>query len=128
MVNKVIIGVESFEEGMARAREIARRLDAGEEVPEADYHLTFGNAALLFSELTPARLTLLETLKQSGPLTIYALAKQLKRNYSNVHRDVAKLLEHELVAKDKQGRVYVPWEEIQIRLSLGVPGGRVAAA
>jgi len=118
MANKVFIGVESFDEMARRARETARRIDKGERVPEADYYLNFSSAAHLFSELTPARLALLELLKLEGPLSIYGLAKRLDRNYSNVHRDVQKLLEHELVAKDAEGRLYVPWEEIQIHLSL----------
>lgn len=119
MANKVVIGVESFEEGMTRARAIARRVDAGERLPEADYRLSFASAAQLFSELTPARLGLLEALKLNGAQSIYALAKSLGRNYSNVHNDVAKLMKHELIAKDAEGRVFVPWAEIHITLSLG---------
>ncbi len=118
MANKVFIGVESFDEMARRARETARRVDAGERVPEADYYLNFSSAAQLFSELTPARLAVLERLKAQGPLTIYALAKRLDRNYSNVHADVQALLAHDLIAKDEGGRLYVPWEEIQIHLSL----------
>ncbi|WP_203434358.1 hypothetical protein [Nitrosococcus halophilus] len=110
--------MESFDEMARRARETARRMDAGERVPEADYYLNFSSAAHLFSELTPARLALLELLKSEGPLTIYALAKCLERNYSNVHGDAQKLLKHELIAKDAEGRLYVPWDEIQIHLSL----------
>jgi predicted transcriptional regulator len=88
-------------------------------VPEADYHLNFASAAQLFSELTPARLVVLDTLKRTGPQSIYALAKHLGRNYSNVHGDVQKLLEHDLVSKDDAGRVYVPWEVIVIQVQLG---------
>jgi predicted transcriptional regulator len=87
-------------------------------ISETNYHLNFTSAARLFSDLTPARLVILETLKQSGAQSIYALAKRLERNYSNVHRDVKKLLEHELAAKDSEGQVYVPWSEIRICLSL----------
>lgn len=62
---------------------------------------------------------LLEALKRTGPVSVYALAKRLGRNYSNVHGDVGKLLEYALVARDDDGRVYVPWEEVQIRVTLG---------
>ena len=98
---------------------IARHIDAGESVPTADYHLGFTSAPQLFAELTPTRLALLETLKVAGPLTVYALAKQAGRNYSNVHRDVGKLLEHRLVSRDPDNKVYVPWDEVQIRMTLG---------
>lgn len=115
---KAIVGTESVQAMFKRAKAISRRADTGERLPEADFHLNFANAGQLLAELTPARLRLLEALKTVGPVTIYALAKRLKRNYSNVHQDVARLTEHGLIAKDKVGRISVPWEEIQIRLTL----------
>lgn len=119
LANKAIIGVQSFAEGAARALEFARRVDAGERLPEADYHLTFATVEQLLSELTPARLALLYTLKQAGAQSIYALAKRVGRHYSNVHRDVQKLIEHELIAKDNEDRIYVPWAEVRIGLTIG---------
>ncbi len=118
MANKAIIGLETLADMVARGHEIARRADAGLPVPEADYHLNFSSATQLFAELTPARLALLERLKRQGPLSIYALAKASGRNYSNVYRDVHKLIEHELVVKDEAGRVYVPWDEVELRMTL----------
>jgi predicted transcriptional regulator len=119
MTNKAIIGLESWGAMQARAIEIARRVDAGEAVPEADYHLNFATAAQLFNELTPARLALLEVLKGLGAVSIYALAKHLGRNYRNVHTDISKLLELGLVEKNEAGKVWVPWDEVQIRVTLG---------
>lgn len=104
-----------FDDAMA----VAKRIDAGESVPPTDYHLGFSSAPRLFAELTPARLALIEMLKATGPVTVYALAKRAGRNYSNVHRDVGKLLEHRLVARDEDGKIYVPWDEVQVRLTLG---------
>ena len=104
-----------FDDAMA----VARRVDAGAPVSPADYHLGFTSAPQLFAELTPARLALIETLKAAGPVTVYALAKRAGRNYSNVHRDIAKLLQHRLVARTDDGKVTVPWDEVQIRLTLG---------
>lgn len=115
---KAIVGTESVRAMFKRARALARRVDAGARLPEADFHLNFAEGAQLLAEFTPARLRLLKTLKTVGPVTIYALAKHLKRNYSNVHRDVARLMEHGMAAKDKTGRVFVPWADIQIRMSL----------
>lgn len=119
MANKAIISVAPQGRTFVELRDLAQRVDAGEQVPEADYRLSFASAAQLFSELTPARLALLEALKQSGAQSINALAKRLGRNYSNVHSDVAKLMEHELIAKDAEEQVYVPWKEVRITLSLG---------
>jgi predicted transcriptional regulator len=104
----------------AKAAEIARRVDAGEHLPEVQHSkLTFASAVQLFSELSPARLTLLETLKRDGATSIYALAKRLERHYSNVHGDVKKLIEYGLIAKDEAQHVFVPWDEMQINVSLG---------
>lgn len=116
-MSKAIIGTESLDTLFARAHEVARKLDAGAALPEADYRLNFATAAQLFSELTPRRLELLEELKRGGPRSIYALAKALQRNYSNVHADVKALMDHGLVEKDEKGHVFMPWDEIQINVS-----------
>jgi predicted transcriptional regulator len=83
-----------------------------------EYRLTFESAKTLFAELTPARIAALDHLRASGPLSIYALAKELGRNYSNVHADAAKLMEHGLVEKDADGKLYVPWDSVEIHLAL----------
>lgn len=116
---KAIIEIVKPDDFASRALQIARHVDRGEEVPEADYRLGFASAHLLFRELTPERLRVLECLKQQGALSIYALARQLKRNYSNVHRDVKALMELELIAKDDAGKVLVPWDAVELRLSFG---------
>ncbi|MDE2617001.1 MAG: MarR family transcriptional regulator [Burkholderiales bacterium] len=84
----------------------------------ADCHLSFESARILFSELTPARIDLLEALRQCGPCSVYALAKETGRNYSNVHTDVAKLEEHGLVQRTPEDAVFVPFESVEIHLSL----------
>jgi|OpeIllAssembly_1097287.scaffolds.fasta_scaffold1511911_1 predicted transcriptional regulator len=119
MARRVFIGVESMEESRRRGLEVARRVDRGEAVGEADYYLSFASAAQLFSELTPARLVVLERLKGSGPQSINALARSLGRNYSNVYRDVHRLMAHDLVARNERGQVLVPWDEVSIQLTLG---------
>jgi predicted transcriptional regulator len=85
---------------------------------DCDYHLSFESAKTLFSELTPARLDLLEVLKRTGPCSIYALAKTAQRNYSNVHTDVAKLLELGLIARTEDDSVIVPFSAVEIHMTL----------
>jgi predicted transcriptional regulator len=118
MANKAVISITTPEESWESAFDIARRIDAGESLPPADYHLNFANANQLFSNLTPKRMEILERLKTEGPLSVYRLAKVLSRNYSNVHTDVAKLLEMDLLAKGEDGKVLVPWDDVEIHLSL----------
>ena len=84
----------------------------------ADYHLSFESARALFSELTPSRIDLLEALHRCGPCSVYALAKEAGRNYSNVHTDIAKLEEHGLVQRTPEGAVFVPFEHVEIHLTL----------
>ncbi|WP_222932204.1 hypothetical protein [Allochromatium humboldtianum] len=44
---------------------------------------------------------------------------KLGRNYSNEHSDVTKLLDLGVIEKDAAGKIFVPWEEIQVRVSVG---------
>jgi predicted transcriptional regulator len=100
------------------AIEQARRdLALSQSGGDIDYHLVFESARTLFSELTPARIDALDYLRLHGPMSIYALAKELKRNYSNVHADVEKLLTHGLAEKDADNRISAPWEAIEIRMA-----------
>lgn len=83
-----------------------------------DFRLSFESARMLFAELTPARIDLIDTLRRVGPCSVYALAKAAGRNYSNVHTDVARLLELGLVERREDETVHVPFDELDIRLPL----------
>lgn len=113
---KAIITNLSHDELDARARDIARRLDAGEDLPEGDYLLNYPDTTLAYRAVTPERFRLLQVLQRLGAVSVYALARELGRNYSNVHADVAALLELELVARTPDG-VFVPWTAVEWRLS-----------
>jgi predicted transcriptional regulator len=83
-----------------------------------DYRLSFESARSLFSELTPARLDLMDTLRRIGPSSVNALAKAADRNYSNIHTDVARLEELGLIARSDDGGVSVPFESVEILFPL----------
>ena len=123
-MTKAIIGIANFRETASDLLAVAARIDKGERLPNADYQLNFASASQLFTELTPKRLELLDTLKRTGPQSIYRLAKILRRNYSNVHSSVMSLLELGLIAKDADDKVYVPWDDVEIHVSLS---GSIAA-
>jgi predicted transcriptional regulator len=72
----------------------------------------------LFSELTPARLDLLDTLSKIEPCSIYALAKTAERNYSNVHTDVNRLEELGLIERTEEDKIFIPFESIEIFMPL----------
>lgn len=97
-----------------------KQVKAAERSPGygADYHLSFESARALFTELTPSRIDLLESLRQCGPCSVYALAKAVGRNYSNVHTDIGRLEEHGLVQRTTEDAVFVPFESVEIHLAL----------
>ncbi|GFO62897.1 hypothetical protein M1B72_19130 [Geomonas paludis] len=117
-MTKAIIGIANFKDTHNELLDIAARLDSGERLPDADYQLNFATASQLFSEITPKRLELLDALKRTGPQSVYRLAKTLRRNYSNVHSSVVGLLGLGLIAKDANDKVYVPWDDVEIHVSL----------
>ena len=113
---KAIIGVQSLDGVFREGKDFARRADAGARMHEADFELSFTTPAQLVSELSPKRMELLQMLKKSGPLSIRALAKMMGRNYSNVHADVQRLIEHGLIEKDASDHVLVPWDDVVVRM------------
>ena len=108
---------EPADTSMARLIAHAEKVDRGEAV-EPLCEVGFDNMAQFGEVFTPKRWELVETLKTAGPLTIYALAKQLNRHYRNVHKDVTALIEWMVVEKDESGKVFVPWDEIAVRWPL----------
>ena len=75
--------------------------------------LSIADLPLLLRTLTPARWQLLDRLREAGPLSIYELAKRLGRDYKNVHTDVSRLADIELIEKAADGRVSVPWDVVR---------------
>ncbi|MBI3523742.1 MAG: HTH domain-containing protein [Betaproteobacteria bacterium] len=102
---------------MARSLEHARQVDAGEDVDPL-CGVGFETMTQFGAVFTPKRWELVEFLKTAGPMTIYALAKRLSRHYRNVHKDVTALIEWMVIEKDESGKVFVPWDEIDVRWPL----------
>ena len=98
--------------------EAAWHLASGRKPPEPIAILSFDDLPLLAKNLTPARWDLLKRLKGAGPLTIFALARLLVRDYKNVHTDVSRLLELKLLEKSQDGLVSVAWQAVRAELKL----------
>ena len=80
--------------------------------------LSFEDLPLLTKTLSPARWTLLKSLKQKGPCSIYELAKRLARDYKNVHTDVTQLAGMGLIERRADGLVAVTWDLLRAELEL----------
>jgi predicted transcriptional regulator len=80
--------------------------------------LTLVDLPLLLKTLSPARWELLAELRKAGPISIYELARRLRRNYKNVHTDVTQLATLGLVGKGSDNRITAPWDLLRAELSL----------
>lgn len=103
--------LDAFEEAWHRAA--GRGRAAPEQV------LAFPDLPRLLAALTPARWALLARLRESGPLSVNALARLLGRDYKNVHTDVRALEALGLLARNAEGRIEVPWDSVEAVLRLG---------
>lgn len=112
---KAIIEVAKAGQAVSAARQ---QLAASRRGVSADFRLSFESAKSLFADLTPARIDLLDTLRRVGPCSVYALAKEAGRNYSNVHTDIARLEVLGLVERTQESWVSVPYEAVEILVPL----------
>ena len=117
MGKKVKIRAESERSFFQRARKDARAIDAGDRRPRPS-ELSFASPELLFTVLTANRWALLKVLRASGPSSIRALAKRLDRDYRRVHAVVMALMEIELVERDAERKILVPWSRITTELAM----------
>ena len=117
MSKTLYVRVSAREDALDRF-EAAWHLASGRAVPEPLSVLSFADLPLLMKNISPARWELLKRLKKAGPSTIFGLAKLLERDYKNVHTDVSRLLELNLLEKNPEGQVSVPWQAVRAELRL----------
>ena len=119
MSNKQIlnVGISSPEESLAHFAKVWNTAAGGKKVKPYN-GISFENIAQFAAALTPQRWLLINALKGSGASSIYALAKKLRRHYKNVHTDVTALLQLGIIEKDAAGKVFVPWDEIDVNMPL----------
>ena len=117
MSKTLYVRVSTRDEALDRF-EAAWHLASGRAAPAPLAVLSFADLPLLVKTLTPARWELLERLRKEGPLSIFALAKLLKRDYKNVHTDVARLVELHLMEKTAASLVAVAWDAVRAELRL----------
>ena len=117
MSKTLYVRVSTREDALDRF-EAAWHLASGRAPPAPLALLSFADLPLLMKNLTPARWELLKHLKTKGALTIFALAKALRRDYKNVHTDVSRLVELNLIEKTEESLVRVTWDAVRAELKL----------
>ena len=105
---------EPLENALDRVGQAMSDLEEGKE-PQPFFGVGFQTMEQLSKVFSPVRWSLLEHLKDHGSESIYQLAKETDRNYSNVHRDVKALLEWGVIEKDTDHKVFVPWDENDVK-------------
>jgi predicted transcriptional regulator len=98
----------------------AEQIAAARAGAEVDYRLGFESARALFSEVTPERLEILDTLRRVGRCRAEALAGQLPapRDSHELTEDIDRLETLGLLERAQDQVLSVPFESIEIRLPL----------
>jgi predicted transcriptional regulator len=109
---QLTVKVSTFKEAISDFKDTWKRHAQGEKFDTPVETLRFENTLTLMRTLTPKRLELLQRLHSLGNMSIRALAKQLDREYSNVHQDVKALHQVGLILQDSTGKYSVPWDKI----------------
>ena len=108
---------ETLQDSGRRAAAAMKALAAGKKA-EPYFGVSFEQVSQMFAAFTPKRWELIAALRAAGPLTVADLARQLGRNYKNVHTDVQQLIEWMAVERGEDGRVSVPWSDIVVDMKL----------
>lgn len=108
---------EPVSASLARAAAAMKAVKQGMPAPPY-YGVGFDNVGELFSVFTPKRWELIGALREGGAMTVAELARQLKRDYKNVHNDCERLIEWMAIEKDDNGLVFAPYDEILVDMKL----------
>lgn len=115
---KILISICSLDEFKRSVRSALKHAESGDKAEEPIHRVYFTDEEDLFSTLSPKRMELLKFLKKKGPLSCRKLAAALNRAYANVHEDVRQLSQLELIQKDEEQKLVVPWDQIDIVVPL----------
>jgi predicted transcriptional regulator len=113
----------ALESSLNRAAQTMEALERGES-PAPYFGIGFSDVGQIFAVFTPRRWELLAALREGGPMSIAELARRLKRDYKNVHCDVERLTEWQVVDKNEKGLVSTPYSKIVVDVRL--PQGQAA--
>ena len=122
-IKNVKIGIRTVDEALNEAKEVMTKLSKKEKVKKRT-GIYFENLEGMRKVLTEKRLEVLHTIKKEHPASVYALAKSLGRDITNVTDDLSYLEYIGLVElkKSKEGRdkttPTVNYDKIQIEIAV----------
>jgi predicted transcriptional regulator len=116
----VTVNISSIEETLARFKSAWEHAEQKVVKSTPIEIVSFENAKSLIKALSPRRLELLQQLHAMDKTSIRALAKELKRDYSNVHEDVKALYHVGLVLQDDAGKYYMPWDKVVTEIPMTI--------
>lgn len=102
---------------LGKFKRIAKAAARGERVEPI---LGFGSMSELSSLLSRRRMELLRHVAGHPGLSIRQLAIAIERDYKRVHTDVTELEARGLLARNDDGKLVAPYDEIVIRAPLRV--------
>ena len=108
---------EPVEASLARAAAAMKTVKQGKRA-KPYFGVGFDDVGEMFSVFTPKRWELIGALRESGATTVAELARQLKRDYKNVHNDCERLIEWMAIEKDENGLIFAPYSEIVVDMKL----------
>ncbi len=114
-VNKVQVNVGTLVDMGKRFTHAWGRASTGKKVSET--HITFLDVQTMLETLSPRRLELLKFVRQHGAENIKELSLSLKRDYKNVHGDVAVLESAGLLVRVGR-KLSAPWDALNASVSL----------
>lgn len=109
------VGGAMEEEASRRFMDAWHRAELGESFRER--HLAFESWSALARVLTGKRMELLRYVRRHNVPSVRALAKELKRDYSNVHADVKALSGAGLLENSCRG-IHADYDAIETRIAL----------
>ena len=112
---KITVGGAIEDEAARRFVDAWRRAERGESFRER--HLAFESWDVLARILTGKRMELLRYVRRHKVTSVRALAKALRRDYSNVHADVQALTAAGLL-DSSDGGVRADYDAIETRIAI----------
>lgn len=116
MKRRAVIQIKRDTEGQDAIRAMGERFKEAWNsgtAQQPETVITFSSPAQMFSVISPKRWELIEELQKHGPSGQRHLARLLGRDIKRVHDDVTLLSDWGIIEKNDDGKVLVPFDEIE---------------